>query len=253
MAEKTNTKTIGEKKQRIKAYSRAYYIKNKESLDKKSRDRATLLRVKVKCVCSATIGKSSMHGHLVSAKHKHLMEKKQPLAQPTADEVAAVAVVTAVVVAPQSSHQAPASDQATATTLLGGKVVCACGARMCNTGVQRHLNTAKHKRFVAGTAIVVAAPPVRKQATVATLLGTKVACACGAAIGKKTSMNRHLASAKHKHFVEQNQPLVRPTDAAANDATVAAANDDDDEAIAEQFNYNWRPYAVNSAVTQTAY
>ena len=109
MAEKTNTKTIGEKKQRSKAYSRAYYIKNKELLDKKSRDRATLLREKVKCVCGATIGKSSMHGHLVSAKHKHLTEKKHPLAQPTADEVAvAVAVVT------------PLAATVVATGALGG-------------------------------------------------------------------------------------------------------------------------------------
>ena len=65
-------------------YNNAYYLKHKATIDKKSKERAQLNSVKVSCECGATISKSSMGGHVSSAKHLRFIEKNpHHLAQQT--------------------------------------------------------------------------------------------------------------------------------------------------------------------------
>jgi len=70
------------------------------------------------------------------------------------------------------------------------------------------------------------------------LNSVKVSCECGAIISK-SSMRGHMSSSKHLRFIEKNQQHL------AQETDVAAASAADDEDIAEQFNYNWRPRTAN--------
>ena len=73
-------------------YNNDYYLKHKETLDKKSKERAQLNSVKVSCECGAKISKSSMRGHVSSSKHLRFIEKNpQQLARET--EVAVMCAI----------------------------------------------------------------------------------------------------------------------------------------------------------------
>lgn len=67
----------------LSKYNSDYYLKHKESIDEKSKERARLNKeknsIKITCVCGTTFKKSGFASHLKTDKHKHLMKKKDEL------------------------------------------------------------------------------------------------------------------------------------------------------------------------------
>ena len=67
----------------LSKYNSDYYLKHKESIDEKSKERARLNKeknsIKITCVCGTTFKKSGFASHLKTDKHKLLMKKKDEL------------------------------------------------------------------------------------------------------------------------------------------------------------------------------
>lgn len=67
----------------LSKYNSDYYLKHKESIDEKSKERARLNKeknsIKITCVCGTTFKKSGFASHLKTDKHKRLMKKKDEL------------------------------------------------------------------------------------------------------------------------------------------------------------------------------
>jgi hypothetical protein len=67
----------------LSKYNSDYYLKHKESIDEKSKERARLNKeknsIKITCVCGNTFKKSRFVSHLKTDKHKRLMKKKDEL------------------------------------------------------------------------------------------------------------------------------------------------------------------------------
>jgi len=70
-------------KESLSKYNSDYYLKHKESIDEKSKERARINykknSIKMTCVCGTIFKKVGIASHLKTDKHKLLMEKKDEL------------------------------------------------------------------------------------------------------------------------------------------------------------------------------
>ncbi|XP_047491824.1 uncharacterized protein LOC125041106 isoform X2 [Penaeus chinensis] len=158
------------------------------------------------CVCKSEIVKSSINKHLASAKHKMVTQKLLEETKNRSDEKQAL-------------------QDGTCTLQPNGKYLCVCNAELVKASIKKHLTSKKHLEKVSRQAVRGPSRPgkdsntnhlekTRKmthsmlapQSEVAQALqdGTltlqsngKYLCVCKSEI-VKSSINKHLASAKHK-------------------------------------------------------